>query len=491
MNSPNCPHGGLAYNGDITGLMPPIAPKKLVKTFFMKQSTIDPNIFYFAFNTVIVNDLAKLTITKFDWRTANADPALNPTIEIDGSGGPTDPFDLNQFNLGLLADEALYSDLVDFEIVPKSDDLLLVVVKSFFFTVNFRWARVTSVSPLVAAGFSFKAVFFDTSDEPFFYIGNPGSIPKVLIQKFKKATCDSGCELCFRYDVGLPATGKDCLVCSSGNVNKLATHAEIGECDASCTGGIFAASNSCGFCDDLSLQGCEDASSCSSTAPSQCTSCLSPNYILHEGLCWNKCMKIQNDSVAPGCEVCDQTTGVCTTCFEGFNKHNGACYSTCPEGYYKPDLGQPDFGDCVLCHDKRADCAECSGIGTCLVCEPTYFLVGGFCTGRCKENCDTCTGTSDCSVCSENFEVKNDTCTQIVHDDVRISTKYFQKSTSTAVINFSTPLKHSSSYWLDSVISISVLDPDTEEEISSLTGTSGTSFPSKSDTGSDFKYKLS
>jgi hypothetical protein len=132
----------------------------------------------------------------------------------------------------------------------------------------------------------------------------------------------------------------------------------------------------------------------------KCSRCSSFN-------CEDCYLRISTDNVTP-------TTYVCNKCISGYVKNKyDACTDKCgPNEKTFPE--NPDI--CVYCGNY---CMDCTIKGTCLKCEPNYFLESGKCTAVCSEGlygnnsvcqpcsvgyegCTKCT-KSECLKCSEGF----------------------------------------------------------------------------------------
>jgi hypothetical protein len=116
----------------------------------------------------------------------------------------------------------------------------------------------------------------------------------------------------------------------------------------------------------------------------------------------NNCDKRCN----PGCDLsdggsCDQTTGKCTKCLNGFA---GEKCENCDVGFYKPN--------CEAC---PMHCANGCTHGTCDQCEYSYW--GEKCDQKCSTGCDLINGNCNqtdgtCTLCKPNF--RGDNCSECV-----------------------------------------------------------------------------
>ncbi len=142
---------------------------------------------------------------------------------------------------------------------------------------------------------------------------------------------------------------------------------------------------------------CYDGSSCKvCSAPAPCQS----GYFLNATTC-DKC-------AATGCSSCDSAQ--CDACFDGFtyNATNKNCTAktdyNCTAGEYLNN------GTCAKCD---AGCDECSGSGTCLMCNNvtvatfnTYNCTN-FCNAKCVDGSNGCfkcdTTSNDCLACNNDY----------------------------------------------------------------------------------------
>ncbi|ELP89830.1 protein serine/threonine kinase, putative [Entamoeba invadens IP1] len=210
------------------------------------------------------------------------------------------------------------------------------------------------------------------------------------------------------------ASGK-CLSCISGYVLQ-----PTGEC-VGCEGGQYAnaTTNSCKLC----VSGMYSEQN----APS-CTSCGDGTYSKEGATRCKACLSI--------CNTCDKTTGVCLTCYSGYQLNASQSCEICRRGTYS-------YGTkCVDCEEMKyqneegqsfclacsANCASCDKTnGKCTTCKSGYGYDSGICTlcpdgyystGKtgscipCPVICDNCIKESGvCSSCSSGFKKVGDNCT--------------------------------------------------------------------------------
>ena len=111
------------------------------------------------------------------------------------------------------------------------------------------------------------------------------------------------------------------------------------------------------------------------------------------------------------CEICEQQTGTCTQCIEGFHLDiNNQCIcgihclneNNCTEdsGCEECEKGYYDKFCSSLCSDKNEFCIECEKEnGSCLACDESQaYLYDDKCF-KCPPNCKGCRAENDCIDC--------------------------------------------------------------------------------------------
>ena len=222
--------------------------------------------------------------------------------------------------------------------------------------------------------------------------------------------CSDNCSHC-----SFTSAGEKCLSCLGDYI------LDSGRCRNPCPASHTMVDGECVSCFD---ENCED---CGSNTK-KCTKCSDESGLyLHKGACiddcpdgyyegaenGNKCLACPSD-----CDKChkDGESIVCDLCENGFFKHLGICYQTCPESGTYPHCDtrtcEPCDSSCATCYDGDAE--------NCITCADTYFLsykncvknencpVGKFghegnCVFCTVNNCDKCSDLQTCDVCQEGF----------------------------------------------------------------------------------------
>ncbi|ELP89851.1 protein serine/threonine kinase, putative [Entamoeba invadens IP1] len=210
------------------------------------------------------------------------------------------------------------------------------------------------------------------------------------------------------------ASGK-CLSCISGYVLQ-----PMGEC-VGCESGQYAnaATNSCKLC---------AAGTYSKQNAPSCTNCGDGTYSKEGATSCTACASV--------CNTCDKTTGVCLTCYSGYQLNAlqsceicqrwtysyGKNCVECEEMKYQSEKGQSLClacnTDCASCDKTDGKCTTCKAgygydSGICTLCHDGYYSTGG--NGSCiacPVICDNCIKKSGaCSSCSSGYKKVGDNCT--------------------------------------------------------------------------------
>ncbi|ELP83590.1 protein serine/threonine kinase, putative [Entamoeba invadens IP1] len=210
------------------------------------------------------------------------------------------------------------------------------------------------------------------------------------------------------------ASGK-CLSCISGYVLQ-----PTGEC-VGCEGGQYAntATNSCKLC---------AAGTYSEQNATSCTSCVEGHYSFEGATRCKACSSV--------CNTCDKTTGVCLTCYSGYQLNASQSCEICRRGTYSYGIECVDCEEmkyqseegqslCLACNTNCASCDKTNGKcttckagygyddGSCTLCHDGYYSTGGTASCMsCPVVCDNCIGESGvCSSCLSGYKKVGGECT--------------------------------------------------------------------------------
>lgn len=126
-----------------------------------------------------------------------------------------------------------------------------------------------------------------------------------------------------------------------------------------------------------------------STSSTQCTNCPVPLFLFNN-VCVSSCPAGYYGNTAPAidtCSTCDSVVTNCANClasgclkckdyfylYAASNTTAFSCVSQCPSGYYADTLNMI----CLKC--QLPNCAQCSSLSQCTVCNPSYKLFSGSC----------------------------------------------------------------------------------------------------------------
>ena len=144
---------------------------------------------------------------------------------------------------------------------------------------------------------------------------------------------------CTKCDVGFFPREGQCVDC--GNITDCVTCSQTAATCIGCKGDNIYLNN--GRCVSCKLEGCETCS----TDLSKCDACQADHRLDSNQQC---------TPCADNCRKCDDTTGVCSQCSQGFYPKGTDC-EACPTG-----------------------CSECESESSCSSCESGFFLQpGGVC----------------------------------------------------------------------------------------------------------------
>ncbi|KAK3602046.1 hypothetical protein CHS0354_021141 [Potamilus streckersoni] len=221
-------------------------------------------------------------------------------------------------------------------------------------------------------------------------------------------TCPTQCKICFpncSNGTGCDRKTGACDVCPPGfygdycNVT-CPTHCDIfscyfgDRCNTSCpsncsTDGCNQTTGSCLKCEDNWY-----GDTCNNSCSLYCMNISKDSIICEgDGKCLHGCVPGMYGShcnktcVTRGCRECDQDTGTCNTCQQGFS--GPFCNITCPPGKYGIDCN-------LHCPDL---CQNCINETYCTECSQGWF--GNACENQCHNNCLTCIGFMNCTLCKE------------------------------------------------------------------------------------------
>ena len=100
----------------------------------------------------------------------------------------------------------------------------------------------------------------------------------------------------------------------------------------------------------------------------------------------NSCVRCDSLESNYGCSECKDGSGICVQCKSGYNlTKNNNCAKSCGEGAY---WGGKTEDRCLLCQKKSKGCSECEDVtGRCKNCKEGYFLgLSGVCQKNCTKN---------------------------------------------------------------------------------------------------------
>lgn len=116
------------------------------------------------------------------------------------------------------------------------------------------------------------------------------------------------------------------------------------------------------------------------------------------------------------CQICfGPGSGTCLKCNPGYflQPHSTTCRIGCPTGYYQ----NTTHGTCLPC---KEGCLNCTSNTLCSNCHPGYYLdstsegtSSGYTCSQCAPECSLCTGPTkdDCSQCSSGYYMISNTST--------------------------------------------------------------------------------
>ncbi|KAM3143706.1 hypothetical protein pb186bvf_004202 [Paramecium bursaria] len=188
-----------------------------------------------------------------------------------------------------------------------------------------------------------------------------------------------------------------------------------------CSNGYFWAGQSCfqcqsisnGYCSCSALGGCttvtcntgyasSGGNNCNLQCDPGCANCTTGQGAVICSSCnsgysmlGNVCVKNQ------GCQTFSATTGVCTSCQQGYYLNINLIQTSFNSGqFYFQNL--PSF--CSLC--TLQNCSNCSSSTTCATCNQGYYwvpaLAGGSCQ-TCTTACISCTSSGICQTCANGY----------------------------------------------------------------------------------------
>ena len=97
----------------------------------------------------------------------------------------------------------------------------------------------------------------------------------------------------------------------------------------------------------------------------------------------NRCHSCSKDSNRE-CSECEDLTGVCSQCSEGYLLEDGFCQKKCDLD--KQYWSGRDGNNCLECQEVDGKCIKCANItGECLQCASNYKLINNSCQASCKE----------------------------------------------------------------------------------------------------------